>query len=396
MKKVCHMSSVHRGLDVRIFHKECVSLARWGYDTHLVIDATAADVEVAARHRVTVHRLEHAPQASPQLSRLTRMSVHGWRCYQAARKLDADLYHFHDPELIPYAVLLALSGKKVIYDAHEDLAGDICSKDWIPLAARRAIAAASRAVERFGARHFSAVITATPYIGSIFEGVAKRVAVVNNYPLPDELVSAADVAAGSRDSVCYVGVIEAIRGIRQMVQALPDTGVTLHVAGSFVSDELEREVSGLAAWERVKYHGKLSRQGVSKILEQSFAGLVTFLPAPNHLNAQPNKMFEYMSAGVPVIASDFPLWRELITESGCGICVNPNDPRAIATAIRHLRDHPEEVARMGNNGRQAVKNKYRWDREEAKLVSLYHSLIGGLTDIAPTAQAAPAAYEGRT
>jgi glycosyltransferase involved in cell wall biosynthesis len=372
MKRICHLSSVHRGLDIRIFWKECMSLAKAGYDTHLVINATAADVAEAAAHGVTVHGMECEQSAG----RFSRMSVHAWRCYQIAKSLDADIYHFHDPELIPYGVLLTWAGKKVIFDVHEDLSGDIYSKDWIPLHARYAVAATARAVENFGARRFSAVVAATSYIGTIFEGVAERAVVVNNYPLPGELSSPQHDDSWQRDSVCYVGGIDAIRGIRQVVQALSDIEITLHLAGHFSSPQLLAGVSNLSGWTRVKYHGILNRREVTKIFGRSLAGLVTFLPEPNHINSQPNKMFEYMSAGVPVIASDFPIWHELIEGTQCGICVDPSKPEEISAAIRHLQNHPEEVARMGNNGRQAVEEKYRWDWEEMKLVSLYQDILG--------------------
>ncbi len=96
---------------------------------------------------------------------------------------------------------------------------------------------------------------------------------------------------------------------------------------------------------------------------------------PNHVDAQPNKMFEYMSAGIPVIASDFPLWREIIEGCGCGICVDPLDPKKIAEAIDYLVDNPEIARRMGENGRKAVYDRYNWDVEEKKLLALYDSLL---------------------
>lgn len=368
--RVCHVSSAHRGLDIRIFRKECVSLANAGYDTHLVINATAADVVEAARHRVTVHPMEYVPESR----RFSRMFAHARQCWLAARELDADLYHFHDPELIPYAVLLARSGKKVIFDAHEDLPGEIHSKDWVPQPARHALATLCRALQNFGAQRFSAIVAATPFIGACFESAARRVAVINNFPLMGEL-SAPQPAATRRDSVCYVGGIDVIRGIREIVQAIGATRASLLLAGRFATDALRNEVREYAGWRHVREYGFVDRQRVSEILARSFSGLVTLYQVPNFINSQPIKMFEYMSAGVPVIASDFPLWREVIERNQCGICVNPNNPEQIATAIRHLRDRPEEVERMGSNGRRAVAEKYRWDREEIKLVSLYRSLL---------------------
>jgi glycosyltransferase involved in cell wall biosynthesis len=86
-------------------------------------------------------------------------------------------------------------------------------------------------------------------------------------------------------------------------------------------------------------------------------------------------MFEYMSAGLPVIASNFPLWKEIVEGNKCGICVDPMDPKAIASAIQWMIDHPEEAEEMGKNGRRAVETKYNWANESKKLVGLYQRLI---------------------
>ncbi|MFA7567584.1 MAG: glycosyltransferase, partial [Alkalispirochaeta sp.] len=129
-------------------------------------------------------------------------------------------------------------------------------------------------------------------------------------------------------------------------------------------------------WKHVDFHGWLDRLGVRAILEQSTAGLVTFHPLPNHTDAQPNKMFEYMAAGIPVIASNFPLWREIIEGNQCGICVDPLNPEEIAKAIDYLVTHPQEAAELGQNGRQAVEKKYNWHQEEVKLLQLYSALRG--------------------
>lgn len=370
-KRICHMSSVHHGLDIRIFRKECVSLAAAGYETHLVANATAADAAEAGIHGVTLHPLPPRRKKS----RLSRMSLHAWRCYAMAKRIDADLYHFHDPELIPYGLLLAQSGKKVIFDAHEDLPAQIHSKDWIPTPARRAIAGLARRLEEEGATRFSAVVAATPSIANLFNGIAKQVAVINNYPLIDELAPQSHTGTTKRDSVCYVGGITPIRGIKEAVQAIAHTQCQLLLAGTFSSTALRDEVMRFDGWSKVKEYGFVNRQQVSEILTRSFSGLVTFCREPNAVTAQPNKMFEYMSAGVPVIASNFPLWREIVEGNQCGICVDQADPEAIASAIRHLHARPHEVKRMGENGRKAVETKFRWDREEAKLIALYQNLL---------------------
>ena len=131
----------------------------------------------------------------------------------------------------------------------------------------------------------------------------------------------------------------------------------------------------MPGWQRVNALGFLDRAGVRDVLGRSMAGLVTFHPAPNHIDAQPNKMFEYMSAGIPVIASDFPLWREIIAGNDCGLLVDPVNPAAIAEAIDTRVNNPDMAQRMGENGRRAVEARYNWGIEEQKLLAFYEQIL---------------------
>ena len=364
MMRVCHLSSAHQGLDVRIFHKECVSLAKAGYDTHLVIEASDRERVAAQDKNVTVHALDRPS------SRFSRMIKQAWRCYRLGKEVDADIYHIHDPELIPYGAILALAGKKVIYDVHEDLPKDILSKDWIPLWARRLVAGVARG------RYFFSVVTATPHIAARFQAINSRAVDIKNFPLPSELTSNAIDWSRKENQVCYVGGIEKIRGILELVQAMEQvrSGVRLQVGGTFSEPDVQARAHALPGWQRVDALGWLGRGEVHDVLQRSVAGLVTLHPVINYVDALPVKMFEYMAAGVPVIASHFPLWREIVEGNACGLCVDPLNPVAIARAIDWLVDHPQEAEKMGRNGRQAVLAKYNWTMEEAKLLALYEGL----------------------
>lgn len=364
MTRVCHLSSVHRADDVRIALKECPSLAEAGYETHLVIEARASGVE----RGVSIHPLPPRPA-----NRLARMLGSARRAYASARALDAHLYHFHDPELLPWGLALKRAGKRVIYDAHEDVPRDIESKAWIPAPLRRVVGAAFERFENWAARRLDAVVAATPHIRDRFVAVNPRTVDVNNYPMRDEM-SAAHGSAMREPRVCYVGGINDIRGVREMVRAIERTPLRLALAGRFDSTAEREAVMALPGWRQVDELGHLPRADVARLLATSIAGLVLFHPESNHVNAQPNKLFEYMSAGLPVIASSFPLWQEVVEGAGCGLCVDPLDPTAIADAMRWVADHPDEARAMGQRGRAAVEDRYNWDREAAKLVALYRSL----------------------
>src|SRR5262249_30305992 len=135
------------------------------------------------------------------------------------------------------------------------------------------------------------------------------------------------------------------------------------------------EVRLMPGWAQTDYAGWLSRQQVASLLAQARLGLLLSHPFPGHEGAQPNKLFEYMSVGLPVVASDFPLWREILNGVGGGLVVNPRDPQAIAGAIRWLLEHPGEAEAMGRRGMQAVRRSFHWDNEADKLLSLYENLF---------------------
>jgi glycosyltransferase involved in cell wall biosynthesis len=230
--------------------------------------------------------------------------------------------------------------------------------------------------ERYACQRLDGIVTATPFIRDKFLRINPRSLDVNNFPLIGEL-DAAVPWVEKREEVCYVGGIASIRGIREVVRACEwlETNARLNLAGSFSEHTVETEVKTYPGWERVNDHGFVDRASVRDLLGRSLAGLVTFLPVPNHMEAQPNKMFEYMSAGIPVIASDFPLWREIIGGNDCGLCVDPLDPKAIAGAIDHLVKNPDLARRMGENGRAAVLKKYNWSIEEGKLMDFYAGIL---------------------
>ncbi|MGJ7607613.1 glycosyltransferase family 4 protein [Variovorax sp. LT1R20] len=370
MKRVCHLSSAHRGLDVRIFVKECASLAAAGYDTHLVIKATPQEIEAAAAKGVCIHPLE-LPSG-----RFSRMVKQAWRCYRLGRQLNADVYHFHDPELIPYGMLLKLSGKKVIYDVHEDLPRDILSKEWIPFWARTVISKTASLLEYVGAKWFFSIVAATPFIRERFARFSAEVIDINNFPRMEELAPA-EIWGVKRNEVCYVGGISKIRGVQEVVQALALTrcGARLQLGGKFSEPDFEKSVKAENGWAHVDELGFIGREGVRTVLQNSIAGLVTLHPMINYLDALPVKMFEYMSTGLPVIASDFPLWSEIVAGNGCGLCVDPLNPAAIAEAIDTLSEDPQLAKQMGENGRRAVVEKYNWSVEEARLLNFYRKVM---------------------
>jgi glycosyltransferase involved in cell wall biosynthesis len=160
------------------------------------------------------------------------------------------------------------------------------------------------------------------------------------------------------------------------VGLLNTTHVRLELAGDYSPESLKAELQALSGWALVTFHGYVDQLQLTNLLCNVRAGLVVLHPTLCYPDAYPIKMFEYMAAGLPVIASDFPIWREIIEGAHCGLLVNPLDIKAIANAMQWILDHPAEAETMGKNGKEAVRLKYNWQSESGKLVDLYEHLKG--------------------
>ncbi|AJF08084.1 glycosyl transferase [Geoalkalibacter subterraneus] len=366
---IVHLTSVHSRYDTRIFLKECTSLADQGFTVSLVVADGNGDEACDGVHFYDV---------GASKGRLDRIRNAPARVYKKALELNADLYHLHDPELIPIGIKLKHAGKKVIFDSHEDVPRQLLSKHYLNKTALKIISKIYAIYEKWTSRKLDGIIAATPFIRDKFLPINPVTVDINNFPLLPELESQTSWD-DKQPEVCYVGGIAKIRGIHEVVDAmgLVQSDFTLNLCGQFGNPTTEDAVKNSPGWKRVKAHGFVNRAGVRDVLSRSVAGVVTFHPLPNHLDAQPNKMFEYMSAGIPVIASDFPLWRQIIEGNQCGLLVDPLDAKSIAEAIDYLVMHPEEARKMGENGRRAIEDKYNWQAEEKKLLDFYQQILKG-------------------
>ena len=365
--RVRHLTSVHPLGDNRIFYRECKSLAEAGYDVALVVGHPPTG-PVAGVPVIGVGRPRN------RIDRATRIV---WKVFRAALKERAQLYHLHDAELLWIGLLLKLVGRRVVYDVHEDTPKQIMNKFWIPWWAKRVLATGTGLLERLAAATFDGVVAATPSIADRFPG--EHTAVVQNFP---HLAAARDrPEAGPGEptyAFAYTGGLAANQGLREIVATaglLPSDLGDAVVAGWFDDDALEREVRAADGWKRIHYLGRVTPTEVLDAIVSARCGIVIDHPISNYLDSYSTKMFEYMACGIPVVCSDFPLWVRLVGDADCGVSVDPMDPQAAVKAVEALCRNPDEARRLGANGRRAIRERYNWENEFAKLDDLYRRLM---------------------
>ena len=322
--QVFHLTSAHPRYDARIFGKMCTSLAKAGYDVRLIV-ADGKGFEIKDNIKIF--------DVGKPSRRLERMLKTALLVYKRALSLNGDIYHLHDPELLPFAYLLKMKGKKVIFDSHEDTPRQILSKPYLNPILLKIIADSYELLEKFICKKLDYVVTATSFIRDIFLKYNSKTLDINNFPIVDNINKNDNKIISNK--LCYAGYITSSRGCKEMIQAMNyvKNNIILCLAGDFDESIELNELKKEKGWGKTNFEGFLAQNDLKSLLEESFAGLVTIHPTVNYLDSLPTKMFEYMRAGIPVIASNFPKWKSIIEGNKCGICVDPLKPEEIARTL---------------------------------------------------------------
>lgn len=368
MTKVCYFTSKNKN-DIRVFHKECVSLVKNGYDVTIVCpnsDDTIAEgvkiVGVNYPYTSNFHRFTKLPSI----------------LFKKALEINADIYHFNDPASIYYGVKLKALGKKVIFDAFEDH-----PSMWMNRASGlkgiiyKLIGYIYKKYELHQCSKFDAVLVCYDWTKDRISKVNKNVELVLNFPIVDvSNVKYRPVRISKHVNICYAGTIADSWNIPTVIKAIENVdNVTFNLAGWSENDLMAR-IKNLNGWNKVRFFGKLNKEDVyEKVYDNSDIGIALYNYSPlcngKVGNMSNNKLFEYLLMGMPVICTDFDLWKNVIEANNCGVCVNPSDCEAITNAIKYIQKYPEEAHEMGRNGQKAILEKYNWATQEAILLDVY-------------------------
>ncbi|WP_020006385.1 glycosyltransferase [Salinicoccus albus] len=368
-KHVVHLTTVHHPYDPRIYHKECRSLQNAGFDVTLI-------AQKAPKGEDGEQPIRHLPLKTYK-RRLGRMILGTYDAYRQAKKMDADVYHFHDPELLPAAWLLKNKGNVVIYDIHEDYVTSIMQKDYMNHSVKRLIAGGYKIAEKFFTKGMGLALAEKYYKDFYPHGVC-----ILNYPMVNEKFARHERSGPVEDKVIYTGNVSHVRGALYHAK-LPaiDTALDVHFIGKCPGG-LAEEMRSVAEERSDNLHFEGIDSFVEKediedrYLERNWlAGVALFPPTEHYKKKELTKFFEYMNAGLPVICSDFPVWKAFIEKYECGIAVDPEDDAAIKNALDYLKHNPEEAMQMGRNGKEAVTRELNWQSQEKTLIRWYNGLL---------------------
>ncbi|NIA28555.1 MAG: glycosyltransferase [Actinobacteria bacterium] len=375
LRKICVFTTVHRPYDVRVFHREARTLAAQGYSVTLLVHA---DFKVEEKYNVV---LKGIPRPKNRFFRLLSIFRFAHRCL----KENPDVYHFHDLELLPLGVFFKwVTKKRVIYDCHENYPEAAHERAWYPDWFKPLLARFIAITEPALAKQLDVVICVVPDQQERFKAAGCRTILLRNLPRLEVFNAALQKHPPKLDRIIYVGGLTTVRGAKLMVEIMKELQAThpstkLLLLGPFnephVEKDVKRYIAELGLEKHIEHIQFVPHQDVAEYVVQSKIGLIPWQENKQMLRMVfPNKIFEYMACGLPVVASDLPSLRYILNKSGGGVLVKANDAKAHARAIAGLLDDNEKSNELGRKGREFVKKKFNWDIEAKKLVAFYSKL----------------------
>lgn len=366
--KVCILSSVRQRDCVRMFHKESVGLATFGYNVTLIVADGRGNEVIKGVTIIDVGK---------ERSRFRRWSMTLMSIWKKAKEVDCDVYQFNDPELLFIGLLLKKSGKKVVWDMHENIPADLMQKKYMPHLIKVFITAVYSKLEIFSVKKIDAVMCTRQSVQKRLVKHNSNVILLNNFP-----VTSYDITIGKRDEriICFAGAIVRNYQHKEIIQAIEKIDNVKYLLAGQINEKYLNELKALKGWEKVEYLGIIPFEEVKKMYSRSSLGLAIHKYTANMDwqigNYALTKIFELMVWELPVVCTNYTLWEEEIFSSyKCGITVNPTNVDEIEKAIRYLLDHPNEAAEMGRVGRSVLLESFSWEKEEKKLIGLYQNLL---------------------
>lgn len=358
---ICHYTTVHKRYDTRVLYKQCVSSLSVAETVYLIVADGKGDEEKEGVNIIDLGQ---------HLSLFQRLFTTQRKLLKKLKELNADLYQFHDPELIPVSWLFARQ-RTVIYDVHENLLDQIKHKP-----ALKHLSFLLRPFIKWGLfkmlYRFKLILCATDEIYQTIGHHRKQI--IYNYPKLKPLFDEPEAEEQKDFKICYIGGLSRARGIDKMIQAVSEIeGIKLVLAGVFSEENYKSYCMSLSGWNKVDHLGWIKQEKAPKILKQSALGMCILEPTPAYIDAIPTKALEYMSCSIPFLSTELRFCETIVKRYKCGLIVK-NTVNAIRNGILYYKNKESERIKHGQNGLKAIHANYRWENEEKKLLESYKSI----------------------
>lgn len=367
--KVCHVTSLHKANDGRIFQRYCKSLAK-KYEVYLVAPNTE-DRVLDGVHIVGVS----LPGINSRVKRWMNLN----KLLPVLDRIDAEVYHFHDPELLKLGLKMKKKGKKIVFDSHEDVVNQIKNKGFIPKSIRKLIGSLYEAHERRCLKQYTAVVSVTGYIVDRLKKINPNTYQITNYPI---LSDRGEIVRPWDRSVCFAGLLSRFWLLEEIIDVLPTAQAHMYMAGFYANEVYLNKLKELEGWKNVEFFGTLPHNKVLELYHKSSIGLaIESYDDPNvgyrTGSLGVTKIPDYMASGLPIIVSDSVVWGEMVRKYKCGMVVeDPENKEEILGAINYILDHPEVAKEMSYNSKKAAENEFNWNSQEKVLYKMYDAIIG--------------------
>lgn len=368
MKRVLLISTAHPATDSRIIYKIAPSLAG-RYEVFCALP----QLKSGSRANWQAIRLPRVERLIPRLcfSHPIALAKCLW--------LRPHIVHIFMPELIPLALLFHLLGSEVIYEVQENLFKKFAIKQYNNSLILQKLFAFFDQIAR---KRFHCIFTDDAYLEE-YRDLGKPHAVIHNYvSLPVVDAFSHSSAHAPCPELFYLGVVSRERCLDVMVQAMAILNQThpdchLHLFGPLRvnTNELENMQGYTEVRHHITFHGYTDQQTAMPYAARAMAGIALLKPVADYPESFPTKLFEYMALKLPVITSDFPIYRQIVASSDCGFCISPDDPQVLSEILTRCIDDAAMRCRMGANGRKAAEARYNWLTEEEKMLAFYTGVL---------------------
>ncbi|MBT6754408.1 MAG: glycosyltransferase family 4 protein [Gammaproteobacteria bacterium] len=351
--KIAHITSVHPHKDIRIFQKECKSLSK-KYEVHLFNKEFDGVFDGIFFHKVHFYK-----------NRFLRVLSSWFLALKHTINNDHKIIHIHDPELMIAIPFWKLFNKTIILDIHENYSKQIEVKSYLPKTLKPIIKKLISLFEICISKITDHIIIVHKDLTPNLES-HKSIHVISNAPILDYSFQ----KKVRKKQFCYIGLISQERGVLNLAKILDELKIKLVLAGNFSNSDVKEKILN---YKNVEFLGWIDAKKKADLISDSLLGCCTFLPIEHHLISNPNKIYEYLNYGTPVLCSDFDSYKEIISVDKEFIfyCDILNKKNMIKTINEVIDLSDEEINDFGLKGHEFIKQNYNWGIQEKKLLELY-------------------------